>query len=79
MLCVGNGIIALVEWKSATGRKRESQVKLHAALAKAGYRVLIARDAGQCCRDLAAIFGGEIAVALLKCAESLDAKKIAAG
>lgn len=71
------GIIVLVEWKAKTGRLNPAQIAYHAALAAAGVIVLIARDAGQCCRDLAARFGGETAVRLLKCAEELDNKKVA--
>jgi len=79
-LAIAEGQVELVEWKSRDGRLTPEQVKYHGSASDAGYEVLIARDAGQCCRDLAARWGGAIAPLLLKCAEELDAgKKIGLG
>lgn len=75
VLIVADGRVELVEWKSATGGLKPSQVVYHGSALGAGYTVLIARDAGQCCRDLAARWGGAIAPLLLKCAEELDLEK----
>ena len=69
------GVIQVIEWKSQDGRLTPSQLTYHKGLRDAGYQVLIARDAGQCCRDLAARWGGAIAPLLLKCAEELDLEK----
>ena len=74
-LVIAEGRVELVEWKSRTGTLKSSQVVYHGSALGAGYTVLIARDAGQCCRDLAARWGGAIAPLLLKCAEELDAGK----
>ena len=75
VLIMAEGRVELVEWKSATGSLKPSQVVYHGSALDAGYTVLIARDAGQCCRDLAARWGGAIAPLLLKCAEELDLEK----
>jgi len=75
VLIMAEGRVELVEWKSATGSLKPSQVVYHGSALGAGYTVLIARDAGQCCRDLAARWGGAIAPLLLKCAEELDVEK----
>ena len=75
-LAIAEGRVELVEWKSRTGTLKPSQVVYHGSALGAGYMVLIARDAGDCCRDLAARFGGATAERLLRCAELLDLEKV---
>lgn len=73
VLFCARGVIVLVEWKARTGRLGEAQVVYHDSLAAAGYTVLLARDAGQCCRDLERLTGYPLG----KVAEELDNKKVA--
>lgn len=65
VFAAAEGKIVLIEWKSLTGKLKPSQVVYHAALAACGVQVLIARNSKQCCRDLAAIIGGEVGKRLL--------------
>ena len=74
VLFAAKGVIVLVEWKARTGRLGEAQIRYHASMAAAGYQVLLARDAGQCCRDLERLTGYPLA----KVALELDNKKVAA-
>jgi len=71
VLFAAEGRIVLVEWKAKRGTLSPAQLAYHAALTAAGVQVLLARDPGQCCRDLAALVGGEVGAALVKAAESL--------
>jgi len=71
VLFAARGVIVLVEWKAKRGVLSPAQVSYHAGLAAAGYQVLIARDAGECCRDLKRLTGYPLA----KLADLLDGKK----
>lgn len=70
-LFAAEGAVVLVEWKARRGVLSPAQLAYHAALAAAGVTVLLARDPAQCCRDLAALVGGEAGRLLVKVAESL--------
>ena len=66
------GVIVLVEWKARTGRLGEAQIRYHAGMTAAGVQVLVARSAGECCRDLERLTGYPLA----KVALELDNKKV---
>ena len=69
---VARGVVVAVEWKSDRGRQSDGQRAWQRAWEAAGGVYLLARDAGQCCRDLSAATGYPLA----KVAESLDVKKV---
>ena len=81
VLFYAEGKVVPVEWKRGgkrPGTLSEDQLRVHAAMAEGGVTVLMAYTAGDCCRDLAARFGGATAERLFRCAELLDNKKVAA-
>ena len=71
VLFAARGVIVLVEWKAKRGVLSPAQVSYHAGLAAVGYQVLVARSAGECCRDLERLTGYPLA----KLADLLDGKK----
>jgi hypothetical protein len=71
VLFAAGGRIYLLEWKAKRGRLESSQEVYHRQMLAAGVRVLVPRNAAQCCRDLAAIVGGDVGRLLVKAAESL--------
>ncbi len=68
---VAYGRVYYLEGKSETGRQRPEQAAFQRATEQAGAVYLIMRDAEACCRDLAAIVGGDVGRLLVKAAESL--------
>lgn len=69
---VARGVVVAVEWKSATGRQSDGQRAWQRAWEAAGGVYLLARDAGQCCRDLCTLTGHPLA----NVAKSLDSQKV---
>ena len=71
VLFAAAGVLVLVEWKARHGVLSPAQLTYHASLAAAGVQVLVARSAGECCRDLERLTGYPLA----KVADLLDGKK----
>lgn len=68
VLFYAEGKIVPVEWKrdgDRPGTLSKEQIRVHAAMAEGGVRVLMAYSPRDCCRDLAAIIGGEVGKRLL--------------